>query len=187
MRARNAEIRKQAETGEHINPVKLLSKLNELLPDNSTSWQMGDFVGTAAIFCNPAAPCDGWTGRFRHARRRWRFLHSGQSSMIRTQKYGWLRDGSSAFSIAEFDTYVRHGVGVIAWSVTMRVGTRLPGSDRNTEDRCRHSVTSWTITGCRRVRRVGLCWTTQENHQHFCVLHKAGQTRKACADQRHPE
>ena len=146
--ARNAEIRKQAsETGEHINPVKLLSKVNELLPDNSyIVADGGDFVGTAAYILQPRGPLR-WLdpGVFGT-------LGVGGGFALGAIKHDpdaevWLiyGDGSSAFSIAEFDTYVRHGVGVIAligndacWNQIARdqidilqtdVGTRLRHTD----------------------------------------------------------
>ncbi len=114
---RNADIKKQAEVvGDHINPVKLLSRVNDLLPDNSyIVADGGDFVGTAAYTLQPRGPLRwldpgvfgtlGVGGGFALGA----IMHEPGAEV-------WLiyGDGSSAFSIAEFDTFVRHGVGVIA-------------------------------------------------------------------------
>ncbi len=114
---RNLEIAEQAKAKtEHINPVDLLTRLNKLLPDDSVIVaDGGDFVGTAAYTLQPRAPLKwldpgvfgtlGVGGGFALGAA----LHNPGSEV-------WLiyGDGSSAFSIAEFDTCVRHGIGLIA-------------------------------------------------------------------------
>ncbi|PIE42773.1 MAG: acetolactate synthase [Gammaproteobacteria bacterium] len=114
---RNLEINEQAKAeSDLINPLDLLNQLNQLLPDDSIIVaDGGDFVGTAAYILQPRAALTwldpgvfgtlGVGGGFALGAA----LHNPDSEV-------WLiyGDGSSAFSIAEFDTFARHGIGVIA-------------------------------------------------------------------------
>jgi acetolactate synthase-1/2/3 large subunit len=145
---REGEIAEMAGTEtEHINPVWLLRQIEDALADDSVIVaDGGDFVATASYVLSPRRPLSwldpgpfgtlGVGGGFAAAAK----LARGDAEV-------WLvyGDGSAAFSIAEFDTYVRHGLGVIAvvgndgsWSQIARdqvdlldddVGTVLRRSD----------------------------------------------------------
>merc|ERR1712166_648761 len=96
---------------ELINPLKLFSELEKSLPTNSILVaDGGDFVATAAYTLRPRGPLSwldpgaygtlGVGGGFALAAA----LHFPEKEI-------WIiwGDGSAGYSIAEFDTYARHG------------------------------------------------------------------------------
>jgi thiamine pyrophosphate-dependent acetolactate synthase large subunit-like protein len=98
-----------------INPIALFRKLDEYLPDNTTLVaDGGDFVGTASYILKPRKPLSwldpgvygtlGVGGGFALGAK---LCHPDDDIWI---IYG---DGSSAFSIAEIDTMVRHKLPAI--------------------------------------------------------------------------
>lgn len=103
------------EQGEYINPIALFKKLETLLTDNTTLVaDGGDFVATASYILKP-----------RHALS---WLDPGVfgtlgvgggfalgAKIVNKEDEVWViyGDGSSAFSIAEIDTMVRHQLPVI--------------------------------------------------------------------------
>jgi len=117
--AREQEIAAQAAapvSGGLVNPLALCRAIEALLaPDSVIVADGGDFVGTAAYILRPRAPLSwldpgvfgtlGVGGGFALGAR---LCRPGADVWI---LYG---DGSSAYSLAELDTCVRHGLPVIA-------------------------------------------------------------------------
>ncbi len=117
--AREQEIAAQAAapvSGGLVNPLALCRAIDALLaPDSVIVADGGDFVGTAAYILRPRAPLSwldpgvfgtlGVGGGFALGAK---LCRPGADVWI---LYG---DGSSAYSLAEFDTLARHGLPVIA-------------------------------------------------------------------------
>jgi len=117
--AREQEIAEQAAapvSGGLVNPLALCRAVDALLaPDSVIVADGGDFVGTAAYILRPRAPLSwldpgvfgtlGVGGGFAIGAK---LCRQGADVWI---LYG---DGSSAYSLAEFDTLARHGLPVIA-------------------------------------------------------------------------
>ncbi len=114
---RDTEIQKKAEAPtEGINPLALCSELERQLDEESVLVaDGGDFVATASYIVRPRGPL--------------RWLDPGVfgtlgvgagfalgAKLVRPEAEVWLiyGDGSSGYSIAEFDTFARHKVPVIA-------------------------------------------------------------------------
>lgn len=114
---REAEIDAMAaKPGEYLNPVSLCRAVNEKLPDNSVIVaDGGDFVATASYIVKP--------------RKRLSWLDPGAfgtlgcgagfalgASLCRPEDEVWVLfgDGSVGYALAEFDTFVRHNIPVIA-------------------------------------------------------------------------
>jgi acetolactate synthase-1/2/3 large subunit len=114
---REAEIDVQAGVpGEHVNPVALLRALeSEAADDALFVADGGDFVGTAAYVLHPRGPL-GWLdpGAFGTLGVGAGFALGAASA--RPGREIWLiwGDGASGFGLAEFDSFVRHRVPVIA-------------------------------------------------------------------------
>jgi acetolactate synthase-1/2/3 large subunit len=114
---REREIAQQADPGpELVNPVLLCREIDRLLaPDSVLVADGGDFVATAAYTVSPRAPLSwldpgvfgtlGVGGGFALGAR---LCRPGADVWI---LYG---DGSAAYSLAEFDTYARHQIPVVA-------------------------------------------------------------------------
>jgi len=114
---REREIARQAEPGpELINPLLLCREIDRLLAaDSVVVADGGDFVATAAYTVSPRAPLSwldpgvfgtlGVGGGFALGAR-----------LCRPAADVWILygDGSVAYSLAEFDTFARHGIPVIA-------------------------------------------------------------------------
>jgi acetolactate synthase-1/2/3 large subunit len=152
LRARDRQRQRQIEDrsgpgGQGINPLYLCQRLEHHLPaDSVLVADGGDFVATAACIVRPRRPLS-WLdpGVFGTLGVGGGFALG--ASLCRPQAEVWLLygDGSCAFSLAEFDTFVRHGLRVIAlvgndasWAQIAReqvellgdpVGTRLLPSD----------------------------------------------------------
>ncbi|MBV8756625.1 MAG: thiamine pyrophosphate-binding protein [Deltaproteobacteria bacterium] len=115
--ARDTEIvGKAVPQGELIDPLHFFLRLEEAMADDAVLVvDGGDFVATASYIVRPRAPLSwldpgvfgtlGVGGGF-----------SLGASLVRPGREVWLvwGDGSSAYTLAEFDTYVRHGVAPIA-------------------------------------------------------------------------
>lgn len=114
---RNKEIAVQAAVrGEGINPLKLFQKLDALLPDNSVLVaDGGDFVATAAYTLKPRGPLR-WLdpGVFGTLGVGGGFAAGAALSHPGSEVWLIYGDGSCAYSLAEFDSFVRHSIGVIA-------------------------------------------------------------------------
>lgn len=141
-RRRDAEIEaKAAEETEGVNPLALCQAIDRALPDDSVLvGDGGDFVATASYIVRPRGPHSwldpgvfgtlGVGGGFALAAR-----------LQRPTAEVWLLwgDGSAAYSLAELDTCVRHGLPVIAvvgndagWTQIAREQVDVLGDDVGT-------------------------------------------------------
>ena len=115
--ARDAEIAAKAQpAGELVDPVHLFHRLEHAMADDAVLVvDGGDFVATASYIVRPRAPLS-WLdpGVFGTLGVGGGFALG--AALVRPGKEVWLLwgDGSSAYSLAELDTYVRHGVAPIA-------------------------------------------------------------------------
>lgn len=116
--AREAEIEASAErkTDRYMNPLRVLQHAERSLPDNTILVaDGGDFVGSAAYIMRPRGPLRwldpgafgtlGVGGGFALGAK---LVHPDAQVVI---VYG---DGSLGYSVAEFDTFVRHKLPVLA-------------------------------------------------------------------------
>jgi acetolactate synthase-like protein len=115
--ARDAEIRSKAKpTGEKVDPIHFFLRLEEQLADDSVLVvDGGDFVATAAYILKPRRPLS-WLdpGVFGTLGVGGGFAVG--AATVRPKAEVWIvyGDGSSAYSLSEFDTFVRHGYAPIA-------------------------------------------------------------------------
>jgi acetolactate synthase-like protein len=139
---RDAEIAASAVSeGPRVDPVHLFLHIEEQLPDESILIvDGGDFVATAAYIVRPRKPLS-WLdpGVFGTLGVGGGFAVGAAS--VRPDAEIWLLygDGSSAYSLAEFDTYVRLGYAPIAvigtdasWHQIARDQVTLLGDDVGT-------------------------------------------------------
>ena len=137
--AREAEIDRQAAArGERVNPIALLRELDRAMGDGATVVaDGGDFVATASYVLRPRAPL-AWLdpGAFGTLGVGAGFALAAQ--LARPAGETWLLwgDGACGFGLAEFDTFVRHDVPVIAlvgndagWTQIAREQVKLLGDD----------------------------------------------------------
>jgi len=114
---REAEIDTQAAVaGERVNPVHLCREIDRALAAESVIVaDGGDFVATAAYTVSPRGPLS-WLdpGVFGTLGVGGGFALGAK--LCRPEADVWIiyGDGSVAYSLAEFDTFARHGVAVIA-------------------------------------------------------------------------
>jgi acetolactate synthase-1/2/3 large subunit len=99
-----------------IDPLHFFVRMEEAMADDAVLVvDGGDFVATASYIVRPRAPLS-WLdpGVFGTLGVGGGFALG--ASLVRTGREVWLvwGDGSSAYTLAEFDTYVRHGVAPIA-------------------------------------------------------------------------
>jgi acetolactate synthase-1/2/3 large subunit len=139
---RDAEILSQSEPGDGlVNPLHLFQRLDDRLADDSVLVvDGGDFVATGSYILRPRSPLSwldpgvfgtlGVGGGFALA-----------AALARPGAQVWLiyGDGSSAYSLAEFDTFARHGLAPIAvigtdasWAQIARDQVDLLGDDVGT-------------------------------------------------------
>lgn len=115
--ARDGEIRKKAKpSGEKVDPIHFFLALEEQMADDSVLVvDGGDFVATAAYVLKPRKPLS-WLdpGVFGTLGVGGGFAVG--ASTVRPGAEVWIiyGDGSSAYSLSEFDTFVRHGYAPIA-------------------------------------------------------------------------
>jgi len=115
--ARDAEIvSKAAAQGELIDPLHFFTRMEEAMSDDAVLVvDGGDFVATASYIVRPRAPLS-WLdpGVFGTLGVGGGFALG--AALVRPGREVWLvwGDGSSAYTLAEFDSYVRHGVAPIA-------------------------------------------------------------------------
>jgi thiamine pyrophosphate-dependent acetolactate synthase large subunit-like protein len=114
---REAEIDQQAQaTGEHVNPIALFRALEKQAGDNAVLVaDGGDFVATASYVMHPREPLT-WLdpGAFGTLG-----VGSGfalGAALARPGSEVWIifGDGACGYGLVEFDTFVRHGIPVIA-------------------------------------------------------------------------
>src|SRR5690606_11248562 len=115
--AREAEIDRQAAVrGEYVNPIALFRALEREAGDDAVFVaDAGDFVATASYVLHPRAPLT-WLdpGAFGT-------LGVGAGFAIgaactRPERETWIvfGDGACGFGLSEFDSFVRHGIPVVA-------------------------------------------------------------------------
>jgi acetolactate synthase-1/2/3 large subunit len=140
--ARDAEIAGQAGApGERIHPLDLLLRLEERMADDATVVvDGGDFAATAAYTLRPRAPLS-WLdpGVFGTLGVGGGFALG--AALARPGREVWLvyGDGACAYSLAEFDTFARHGLAPVAivgndgsWQQIAREQVELLGDDVGT-------------------------------------------------------
>ncbi len=114
---RDSEIAAKAvPKGELVDPLHLFSRMEEAMADDAVLVvDGGDFVATASYIVRPRAPLS-WLdpGVFGTLGVGGGFALG--ASLVRPGREVWLiwGDGSSAYTLAEFDSFVRHGVAPIA-------------------------------------------------------------------------
>ena len=114
---REAEIDATAATpGERVNPVNLCRAIDAGLGDRSVIVaDGGDFVGTASYVVRPRGPLS-WLDPGVFGTLGCGAGFALGASLCRPGHEVWVLfgDGSVGYSLAEFDTFVRHGIPVIA-------------------------------------------------------------------------
>jgi len=139
---RDNEILAQAEIDtEFVNPIKACTTINDVLDENSIIIaDGGDFVGTASYVLRPRAPLS-WLdpGAFGTLGVGGGFALGAKSAFPDKEVWIIYGDGACAFSLAEFDTFVRHKLPVIAivgndgsWQQIAREQVAMLGSDIGT-------------------------------------------------------
>ncbi len=136
---REAEIRAQAaEKTEYINPLALCQAIDRALADKSiVVADGGDFVSTASYILHPRAPLS-WLdpGPFGTLGVGAGFALG--AAVARPSEELWILygDGALGFTLAEFDTFARHRIPVIAvvandacWSQIHREQVEILGDD----------------------------------------------------------
>uniref|UniRef100_A0A667X929 2-hydroxyacyl-CoA lyase 2 n=1 Tax=Myripristis murdjan TaxID=586833 RepID=A0A667X929_9TELE len=125
-------------TERHLNPLKVLHCVDELMSDDSIIVaDGGDFVGTAAYIMRPRGPLR-WLdpGAFGTLGVGGGFALGAK--LCRPESEVWIiyGDGSLGYSVAEFDTFTRHKTPVIAlvgndacWSQISRDQVSILGSN----------------------------------------------------------
>ncbi len=115
--AREREIDQQAQVvGEHVNPIAFFRALDQAASSDAVMVaDGGDFVATASYIVRPRGPLS-WLdpGAFGTLGVGAGFALGAKC--VRPDAETWLiwGDGASGYGLAEFDTFVRHGVPVIA-------------------------------------------------------------------------
>jgi acetolactate synthase-1/2/3 large subunit len=114
---REVEIRDQSEaSGEYANPLAVCRGIDRQLGDESVVVaDGGDFVGTASYIVRPRAPLR-WLdpGAFGTLGVGAGFALGAAAANPGAPIWIVFGDGSAGYSLAEFDTFVRHGIPVIA-------------------------------------------------------------------------
>lgn len=142
-RARDQEILEMsAPADERVNPMRFFQKLEGLMADDSVLVvDGGDFVATGAYILRPRRPLS-WLdpGVFGTLGVGGGFALG--AALCRPDAEVWLiwGDGSSAYSLAEYDSYVRHGLAPIAvigtdasWAQIARDQVDILGTPLGTE------------------------------------------------------
>ncbi len=118
--ARESEIAAQAaadpESAVGLNPLRLLAELDSFLDDDAVLVaDGGDFVGTASYIVRARSPF-GWLdpGVFGTLGVGGGFALGAKVARPDSEVWILYGDGSVAYSLMEFDTFVRHGIPVIA-------------------------------------------------------------------------
>ncbi|MDP3616594.1 MAG: thiamine pyrophosphate-dependent enzyme, partial [Rhodoferax sp.] len=121
LRARDAqrelEIDQQAQArGEFVNPIALFRALEKAAGDNAMLVaDGGDFVATASYVLHPRAPLS-WLdpGAFGTLGVGAGFALGAALACPGSEVWIILGDGACGYGLVEFDTFVRHGIPVIA-------------------------------------------------------------------------
>lgn len=140
--ARESEIDADAsKSGEFINPVALCRSIDAQLPGNSVIIaDGGDFVGTASYIVKPRKPLS-WLDPGVFGTLGCGAGFALGASLCRPDHEIWILfgDGSAGYALAEFDTFVRHKIPVIAvvgndacWSQIAREQVKMLDDDVGT-------------------------------------------------------
>ncbi len=140
--AREAEIEKQAAAeSEFVNPIALLRDIDRAAGDNAIFVaDGGDFVATASYILRPRGPLT-WLdpGPFGTLGVGAGFALGAALSRPGAEIWIIFGDGACGYSLAEFDTFVRHGMPVIAvvgndagWTQIAREQVKVLGDDVGT-------------------------------------------------------
>lgn len=115
--AREAEIDATADTAmDGVNPVRFFRELDRRVATNDILVvDGGDFAATAAYTLRPRQPLS-WLdpGAYGTLGVGGGFVLGAASARPRDRVWLIWGDGSSAYSLAEFDTFIRHGMAPIA-------------------------------------------------------------------------
>ncbi len=140
--AREANIDERAQTNiGFVNPLAFFRVLDTMLDDNSILVaDGGDFVGTASYTLRPRGPlCWLDPGVFGTLGVGGGFAVGAKACRPDAEVWLIYGDGSSGYSLAEFDTYARHGLPVIAvigndacWAQIAREQVEILGDDCGT-------------------------------------------------------
>ncbi|MBX0329347.1 thiamine pyrophosphate-binding protein [Oscillochloris sp. ZM17-4] len=146
--ARNAAISRQAAApSAYLNPVQLCREIEAALPDDSILvGDGGDFVATASYVIRPRGPLR-WLdpGPYGTLGVGAGFALGAKLCRPEAEVWALFGDGAFGYGVAELDTFVRHGIAVIAvvgndagWTQIAReqgemlgdlVGTELAATD----------------------------------------------------------
>jgi thiamine pyrophosphate-dependent acetolactate synthase large subunit-like protein len=140
--AREADIDRQAAAvGEFVNPIALFRAIDRAAPDNAIFVaDGGDFVATASYILRPRGPL-GWLdpGPFGTLGVGAGFALGAAVSRPNAEVWIVFGDGACGYSLAEFDTFVRHRIPVIAvvgndagWTQIAREQVKALGDDVGT-------------------------------------------------------
>lgn len=141
---REAEIAEQASSRlpDGVQPLALLRELDARLPQEAlVIGDGGDFVGTAAYTVRPPGPLS-WLdpGPFGTLGVGAGFALGAWAARPQSEVWVLWGDGSVAYSLAEFDTFLRHGVPLIgvvgndgSWAQIARDQVELLGDPVGTE------------------------------------------------------
>ncbi len=138
-RERESQIQQQSEhSGEHVNPLALCRNVDRMLGESSVVVaDGGDFVGTASYIVRTRRPLR-WLdpGAFGTLGVGAGFILGAAACCPGARIWGMFGDGSVGYSLAEFDTFVRHRIPVIAvvgndacWSQIAREQVKILGDD----------------------------------------------------------
>ncbi len=139
---REAEIDMQADAGgTHVNPVALLRLIEQVAADNAVLVaDGGDFVGTASYVLHPRGPLR-WLdpGAFGTLGVGAGFALGAACCQPDAEVWIILGDGACGYGLVEFDSFVRHGIAVIAivgndagWTQIAREQVKMLGDDVGT-------------------------------------------------------
>jgi len=140
--AREAEIdRDAAVRGEHVNPLALLRAIDRIAGDDAIFVaDGGDFVSTASYIVHARGPL-AWLDPGAFGTLGVGAGFAVGAALARPQAETWILfgDGACAWGLAEFDSFVRHGLPVIAvvgndagWTQIAREQVKLLGDDVGT-------------------------------------------------------
>jgi acetolactate synthase-1/2/3 large subunit len=140
--AREAEIEQAASVhGTYVNPVALFREIDRIAGDDAIFIaDGGDFVATAAYTLHPRRPL-AWLdpGVFGTLGVGAGFVLGAATSRPDAERWLIWGDGACGFSLIEFDSFVRHGIPVIAvvgndagWTQIAREQIKMLGDDVGT-------------------------------------------------------
>ena len=139
---RELEIEQAAAVrGNHVNPVALFREIDRVASDAAIFIaDGGDFVATAAYTLHPRGPLS-WLdpGVFGTLGVGAGFVLGAATSRPDAERWLIWGDGACGFSLIEFDSFVRHGIAVIAvvgndagWTQIAREQVKMLGDDVGT-------------------------------------------------------